>query len=306
MVAGGMAGGGGTVASDPRWLAAGAAGLLSSVLALWAFRGMPLGAAAMWLIPLPLFVAGLGFGPAALLAGVAIATLVLTLSATNLAIGVFLSAFGLPVAVLGLAWAARRGELSASFALLGLVPAGGILAAALALSGSEGGLEGAMRQAAETALARMGLPAGGGLVDELVRVKAAAIGFWLSIALLANAALAGRIVARLGLAPAPQWREARLPRLYPALPAAAALVWLLMAGEGDAVPLSVTLALLVPVFLLGLSAVHRRTQGLRGRGMLLGLLYGLLIILTVPTAMFAAGFGLYDHWARRAAPPTTT
>lgn len=293
-------------ASDPRWLAAGAAGLASAVLALWAFRGLPLGTPALWLAPLPLFLAGMGFGPASLLVALATAVMALTISASTVALGIYLAAFGAPVAVLGVAYALGRGSLDLPFALLGIIPALGILAAAFALSGTTGGLEGAMRQAAETALARMGLPAGEELISGLVRVKAAAIGFWLVIALLANAALAGSVLRRTGVAPGPRWSEATLPRWYPTLPALAALAWVLLPGEEDAVPLSVLLALMVPLFLLGLAALHRRTQGVKGRGMLLGLAYGLLVILTVPMAMFATGFGLYDHWARRAAPPSNT
>ncbi len=304
---GGMAGGGTSAASDPRWLAAGAGGLLSAALALWAFRGMPLNGLALLLVPMPLFAAGLGFGPASLLVALAVAVMALLLSASNLTLGVFLAGFGVPVAALGLAYAARRGDLALPLALLGLLPALGILATALAFAGTEGGLEGAMRQAAESVLSRAGLPAGEGFVELLVRVKAAVTALWLVVAVLLSAAVAGRMVSRAGLAPAPAWSTARLPGWYPALPALAGLFWLLAPGDGDAVPLSVLIVLLAPLFLLGLVAAHRRSRAVKGRRLLLGTLYALLLILLVPTSVLVTGFGLYehlaDHRARRGAPP---
>ena len=56
----------GSVHGNPRFLAGTAAGLTAAVLSLWAMRGLPLGFAAFWLTPLPLFASGLGFGPAAM------------------------------------------------------------------------------------------------------------------------------------------------------------------------------------------------------------------------------------------------
>ena len=46
----------GSVLSNPRWLAGTAAGLTAAILSLWAMRGLPLGFAAFWLTPLPLFL----------------------------------------------------------------------------------------------------------------------------------------------------------------------------------------------------------------------------------------------------------
>ncbi|MCV4940286.1 hypothetical protein OFC17_36475, partial [Escherichia coli] len=53
---------GGGFLSNPGVLAAGAAGCASAFCALWAFEGLPLGTGLLWLAPLPLFLAGLGFG----------------------------------------------------------------------------------------------------------------------------------------------------------------------------------------------------------------------------------------------------
>jgi hypothetical protein len=158
-----------------------------------------------------------------------------------------------------------------------------------------------MRHVLEVGLARMGMQVSGGVVAEVARVKAAAIGFWLSIALVANAAAARSLLARLGLpAPAMPLAAARLPRIYPALPAAAGLFWMAAPEGGDAVQLSVLLVLMLPVFLQGLGALHIRSRPLRGRPVMLVLLYALLILFSVPTALMVTALGFLEHWGRRA------
>jgi hypothetical protein len=296
------------VAPDPRPLVAGAAGLVAAVLLLWALRGLPLGAVALWAVPLPLFLAGMGFGAVALLGALAVAALAVLLSGSSFVLGILLAVFGVPSAALVLA--AGEGErraLGLPLALLGLMPAGGIAIAAMMLADAPGGLEGALRLLAETALQRMGLPAGAPGVpelDALVRVKAAAIGFWLVVMLLANAVLAGLLLARAGIASAPAWREARLPVWYAAVPAIAAGFWLAADQGADAVPLSILLATLVPVFLHGLAAFHRITRALRGRAVVLAGAYAALIWWAVPVALSVTGFGLYDLLNRaRGTPP---
>jgi hypothetical protein len=297
------------MASDPRWLVAGAAGLGAAVLALWAFRGLPLGVVTLWLAPLPLFMAGIGFGGAALLAAILVAALALLVVGSSLGLGLFIAVFGAPVAALVLA--VRRGpnpDLGTAFCLLGVLPAAGIALAALLLADAPGGMEGAMRAAVEHALDRMGLAAAEGMVAELVRVKAAAIGFWVAIALLLNAAAAAALLVRAGvLAAAPAWREARLPAWYALLPGLACGLWLAADDGADAAQLCMLLALLVPVFLHGLAGLHRATTALRGRPMVLGGAYAALLVISVPVALAVTGYGLFDILngtrGRRAAPP---
>ena len=79
------------------------------------------------------------------------------------------------------------------------------------------------------------MPAPEVLVAELVRVKAAAIGFWSRLALLANAAAAAGFLARRGLLAVarPDWAAARLPGWYPVLPAVAAGLFLAMPEDSD-------------------------------------------------------------------------
>lgn len=305
-------GGGGAIGGDPRWLAAAAAGIACAVLGLWAARGLPGGLAALWLTALPLFLAGIGFGLVTLLVALAVAALVILLLGSPLLLGILVAAFGVPAAALVLAAGeGERRQLGLPLAMLGLIPAAGIGLAAWMLSDAPGGLEGAMRQVAEVGLRRMGLPEGDprapSLVD-LARVKPAAIGFWLAVMLLADAALAGLLLARAGiLGAAPAWREARLPAWYAMVPALAAGLWLVADEGADGVQLSLLLVTLVPVFLHGLAALHRATRALRGRAMVLFGAYAALILWAVPVALSVTGFGLYDILSgsrvRRGAPP---
>lgn len=305
---------GGRIASDPRLLAACAAGLISAILALWAFRGLPGGVFALWLAAMPLFLAGIGFGALSLLAGLALASLLILLAGNALGLGFYLALFGVPAAALvltvrpGSAQDGGRPDLTLPFALLGVIPALGVLLAAMLLADSEGGLEGAMRAAATLGLQRMGLPASKALVEELIRIKAAAIGFWVAIALLVNAAAAASLLVRAGvIARAPSWRSARLPVWYPVLPALAFGLWLAADEGGDAFSLSLLLVLMIPVFLHGLGSLHRATIGRSGRGLALGGFYTALLLISVPVALGVAGYGLYDILngtrARRVAPP---
>ncbi|OYW08109.1 MAG: hypothetical protein B7Z53_05265, partial [Rhodospirillales bacterium 12-71-4] len=103
------AGQGGGIASDPRLLAGAAGGLLAALVALWAFRGLPLGGLALWFTPLPLFAAGIGFGPVAVLLALVASAALLLLSGSAIGLGLFLALFGLPAGLLVLA--ARDGAL---------------------------------------------------------------------------------------------------------------------------------------------------------------------------------------------------
>jgi len=292
------------VLADPRLLAAGAAGFAAATAALWAFRGLPLGTAFFWAVPFPLFAAGLGFGPGAALGAAALATLLVAMLGGSLAALAMLALFAVPVPLLLLA-GVRGGHfaLSLPLALLGLWPVAVLLATALFLPGEQG-LEALMRSAVETALARMGAQAPDLLVAELVRVKAAAIGFWTGVMLLANAAAAQGFLEKRGLALAakPDWAAVRLPGWYPLLPAVAAGLFLAAPEGADAIPLSSLLLLLVPLFLQGVAGVHARLRGHAGRVPLLALFYLLLVLFLQLLGPALVGLGLYDQFRRRPAP----
>jgi hypothetical protein len=283
----------GGLLSDPRWLAAGAGGLAAASLALWAFRGMPLGPVSFWLAPLPLLMAGMGFGTGAGLGAALVAASVLRLVDVHLGFWLFLLGFGIPTALLV---AASRGgrSLGLPLALLGILPAAGIALAAFWLADTPGGLEGTLAAIARAGLSRFEVSVSAEFVTEVVRVKAAAIGFWVALALAANGWLAGRLLARFGIAPAPAWSTARLPGWYAALPALAFGLWLGAEDGADAAELSMILVLLLPLMLHGLAVLHTRTRGLGERKLLLGAIYVSLLVLFLPASLAVAGYGAFD------------
>lgn len=284
--------------SDPRALAAGAGGLAAACLALWAFRGLPLGTLAFWLAPLPLMLAGMGFGTGAAFGALAVAALALWLSASTIGLWLFLLGFGIPPLLL-VAAAQGRGGLGLSLALLGLLPASAIAGAAWWLSDAPGGLEGTLEALTRTALRRLDVAGPAGLVADIVRVKAAAVGFWLALSWLGNAWAAGRVLARAGIVPAPAWSTARLPGWYAALPALAGGFWLAAEEGADAVELSLLLVLLVPLMLHGLAALHGATRGRGQRMLLLGAVYLSLVLAFLPASLAVAGYGAFDLITRR-------
>lgn len=296
----------GAVTGSPLLLAAAAGGVSAAFAVLWGLRGLPFGTMLLWLTPLPLFLTGLGFGIVPMFMAVSLATLLVAVAGGGLPLAVFVALFGIPAFLL--VAASLRGdrlELRGALALLGLWPAFVLLLAA-AFIPTEGGLEAAMRRGVEGALNRMGMPAPEQFVETLARVKAAALGFCASVALLFNAGAAQSLLTRLGLARARQvaWTEVRLPRWYPYLPALAAVGALLAPGDSDAVPLSLLLLLLVPLFLQGLAGVHRRLAGRKGRVPMLAVFYLLLLLFLQLVAPALVGLGLVDQF-RRPAPNRT-
>jgi hypothetical protein len=296
--------------SDPRLLAAGAAGFVSAAAALWAFRGLPMGTALFWLSSFPIFAAGLGFGSGAAVGAAALAATLLALVGSMVAAVAFLALFGAPAALL-LA-AGLRGGVSAfrpglPLALLGLWPVA-VLAAGTALLGGGEALQAAMRLALETTMGRAGFAVPEPLLGQLVRVKAAVIGSLSALAMLLNGLAARRVLPRWGIAvPAlPDPASVRLPGWYPLLPGVAAGLFLAAPAGADAVPLSALLLLLVPLLLMGVVGVHARAKGRAARVPMLALFYLLLAMFLQVMGPAMVGLGLYDQFRRRApsAPPS--
>jgi hypothetical protein len=141
---------------------------------------------------------------------------------------------------------------------------------------------------------RFDLHGSGELLAELMPAKSAALGFSLALALIINAWLAGRLLARAGIATAPAWTTARLPAWYLAMPALAFGLWLAAEEGGEDLPFSLVLVLLVPLLLHGLAALHRRTRGRPARPMMLGVVYLALTFLFVPASLSVAAYGAFD------------
>ncbi|MBS7810627.1 hypothetical protein [Roseococcus pinisoli] len=288
--------------SHPEALAAGAAGLGSAVLALWAMHGMPLGTLLLWLSPLPIFAAGFGFGARAAVGATALAGAVVLFSASTVAMGVYLAIFGVPAAlvVAGAKLQSGRMDLTLPLAVLGIWPVLVLLILAIAIPD----LEGEMRTAVELGVARMGVTLPDGMVDQIAQVKAAAAGFWLALLMVGNGLAAQNMLSRQGLAlhATPGGDEVHLPGWYLPLPAVALAAWL---AFGGAVALSSLVILLVPVFLLGVVGVHRRLRGRSGRVAILAAFYVLMLLFLQIMAPLMVGVGLLDQYRRPSMPPPT-
>ncbi|MCU0946381.1 MAG: hypothetical protein MUF65_13585 [Rubritepida sp.] len=299
---------GGGFLGQPWALAAGAAALLSALAALWAMRGLPLGGVLLWLAPLPLFAAAAGFGPRVAAAAVAIAALAVLIGSNSLGAMLYLAMFGLPAALLSTA-ATLGGRLplgaplalGTPLALLGLWPAMALVLAAFLVSD----LEGAMREAVELGVRRMGMAVPEAMIEQIARVKAAAAGFWFALLMLGNGLAGLRLAASRGLVAhrMPSAEDLRLPGWYAPLPLIAFAAW---AAFGGGVLLSLALLLLVPFFLLGVVGVHRRLSGRSGRLAFLAGFYVLMLLFLQLMAPLMVGVGLFDQFRRRAAPPNPT
>jgi hypothetical protein len=288
--------------NNPGVLAASAAGLVSALLMLWAVRGLPLGGALLWIAPAPLFAVGLAFGPATAAVAAAVAAAVVGFSSSMLGLLFYALLFAVP-AWLVVTLFLRRG-ISAPVAMLGLYPVLVLLGLALYFA-SEGGFEVVLRGAVEHATRRMGLMLPEGMIDAVVRVKAAAVGFWLAVIIIGNAALAQGLLRRRGLnlAATPDLADARMPGWYLGLVLLAGAAFAVL---GDAVTLSILLMLLLPFFLMGVASVHKRARLARGRVWVLAGFYTLMLIFLQIMAPAMVGMGLYEQWTRRALPPPQT
>ena len=291
---------------DPRWLAAAIGGIASAIAALWAMRGLPLGFAAFWLTSLPIFAAGLGFGSASAFGALCVGTLMVLILASEWPALIYLLGFALP-ALLMVATGLRGGRLDASapLALIGIWPALVILLVAVLLADSPGGFDGALIGSVKQGLARMGMADAGMPVEQLARIMAPAMAGWMVAALIICGIGAQTALTRRGMALAatPLWRETRLPIWYGFLPGAAAVIWLSGMGGESSLPLALFMVLLLPFFLLGLAAVHRRSVGRTARPFMLGVFYAGLVILSVPAAIAVTAFGIFEQWGRRHEPP---
>lgn len=283
---------------SPASLAAAAAGACSALCMLWAMRGLPLGGLLLWATPLPLMLAGLGFGARAAAYAVGAAGLAMLVLSPLLGFAIHMAGFALPAALLvGLATQGPRLSLSLPLAVLGLWPFAVLLLLAVLVPD----LEGEMREAVEQGVARMGLELPEAMVAQVAQLKAAAAGFWMAAVMVVNGLAAQALLRRWNfqLREVPRVEEIRLPHWYLPLPALAFGAWL---AVGGAVALSALLILLVPFFLLGVLVVHAR---LRGKLPFLAGFWVLLLVFLQFMAPLMVGLGLYEQIRRRAAPPPT-
>ena len=250
---------------------------------------------------LPIFAAGLGFGSASAFGALCFGTVMVLMLASEWPALNYLLGFALP-ALLMVATGLRGGRLDAAvpMALTGIWPALVILLVAVLLADTPGGFDGALIGSVQQGLKRMGIADAGMPVDQLARIMAPAMAGWMVAALILCGIGAQTMLTRRGLAlaPTPRWCETRLPIWYGFLPAGAAVIWLSGMGGDSSLPMALFLVLLLPFFLLGLAAVHRRSAGRTARPFMLGVFYAGLVILSVPAVIAVTAFGFFEQWGQ--------
>ena len=308
-----------------------AAGLASALLYLSISTGAALAMLLFYIAPLPLFIAGFGWGVLAALVGGGVGAM-----ATAIAVGpalgvVFIATIAAPVAFLTqLALLARpldandpnsplewypEGRLLLWSAAIGTAMVAGLV---LALGGSVTGFKTLITDALSEGLTgdapALQLPENvdiEGLVNAVANfVGPAAAGLW-TLTTVVNMWLAGRIATASGLTarPMPDLALVQLPRPVLILTAAAVLLTFMPGFLGYFGWLAVS-TLSVVYFLVGLATIHLLTRGMAMRGLMLFAVYFFTLIfiwvavLIIILGFADAGFDIRSRAAGRNPPPS--
>jgi len=289
-------------------------GVLSALLYLSIVSGSFGAVILAYLAPLPLLMVGLGLGlrPGLVAGGTAVAVVSLfggvlfglTYGFANIAVTAVIMRQALLARTApdgGLEWYPPA-LLLVILTGLGLAAIG---LAALATLGSDGGLEGAVREFLTIGLGDVAVATAqtgtsmADLVEAFTQVfPAMVVVSWLAMAII-NAALAQGVLMRFGrnLRPAMRVSSIELPHWTPMLLAAAGVL-ALAGGDGLIGYLAVNAAivLLVPFFFAGLAVVHAFAGGRQARTLLLVVFYFFLLVSGWPIAL-VIGLGVIEQWA---------
>lgn len=288
-----------------------AGGLLSGLMLGALMIGIPGAMLFLYAIPLPLYLAGLSRGTTACAVAVGAGSLAATAIGGIAVSGPFLAMFGLPAVVV--VWRALSQKMAVSenrelcpigqiLGWLTLLAVAGILAAALLAAGSEGGLEGQIRQMLPKALA---LVFDGPMpeelapqIDQLVRLFPAMLAMMWIIMTALNAALAQIVLTRRGRAarPSPIWLAVEAPAWTPYAFSAAVILGAVGPDSLQFIGENLAPALAMPYFFVGLAVVHSLVRRLSARTLVLVIFYMLLILLGIFAMVLVAALGFAEMW----------
>lgn len=303
------------------------AGLVSAVLFASASSGTALGVLVLFFLsPLPVAIAGLGWGWMAALIAAVVGCLLIGVIGTGRAALFHAVALGAPAAVMTyLAMLNRpldKGDGAVEWYPIGSLVAwtalwAGCLAGAALLSTATDvdGLRNVLRASFEQFLTSGGALPGpsldrsqlGVFVELMVMSFAGAIAtLWMGVAIL-NLWAAGRVTQISGRLqrPWPDLAAIELPRRLPIAFAAAVLATFLP-GMAGLVASGFASAILFAYMLVGLAIVHRLTDGMVVRPLLLGAVYASLLFLSPFSNLLLALAGIAEPYSplRRRPPPT--
>ncbi|MEO1264389.1 MAG: DUF2232 domain-containing protein [Pseudomonadota bacterium] len=305
-----------------RYLVAFLAGLASVVVFLAPLAGTPIGILFGFLIvPLPIAIAGLGWGwPAALIASLVAAGGAATVAGPPPALVHFLTA-GLPITGfcyllnLNRDYTAPNGQPATEWYPVGRVLAAVALwsavltAAGLLIVASDfDGLRNLMRQAVDRIAdaqvqmnpdlgARLTETVRADLANRMLPFVPAGIASFLVVSLVFNLWLGGRIAQQSGqlTRPWPDMTTAVLPRGFSIIMMVAILVSF-VGGYIGLIANGLLWSCVMAYVLIGLAIIHQVTRGQPIRGLALVLLY-LAIILLIPVAIVVAVIGLAEPFS---------
>ncbi|MGK2870930.1 MAG: hypothetical protein ACSLFL_01585 [Alphaproteobacteria bacterium] len=298
-----------------------AAGLLSAVLYGAAASGSMLSIIPIYLSPLPLFLAGLGYGgTAALIGGISATGAIALAGGPLLGVAYFLVNAAAPIIVTRAANWSRQVTAENGSSSIEYYPAGMLFAwlsglgivimvlLALFMQRYEGGLSGWIPQiiqveALSQTIMQAQLQTGSVPIDEealrsrLIQFALPGLGlFWMLIS-IGNGALAQHLLVRLGrnARPTPDFVNMDLPQfmLWPLLGAA---VLAFFSGDLGLIGAVVATLAAMPYFFLGLATVHVISHHLPGRAFALTGFYVLLLALGWPVLLIV-GLGIVEHFA---------
>jgi hypothetical protein len=307
-------------------------GAASALMFASSATGAALSAVLIWLAPLPIMIAALGWGSTVGLMSAGTATLATGLMINPVTLGVFLAAIGLPAWWLGhIAMLAKPSEQNAQ--QLDWYPVGRILTwiiaivvvcgtVALIVSSADSMADDAPRQEMTRMLRSSGLlPPGADpapVVEAVFRLLPAMMSFMGVIALTLNLWIAGRVVrvSQRLRRPWPSLRAVALPQL--ALAVLAASVAAAFLDETIAPYSRMVIGALAAAYLLvGLAVIHSVTERVSNRTLWLGAIYFIMLfalplamLIAIAIALVGVGdqlFGFRAQFAQRTPPthPTT-
>jgi len=292
-------------------LYAAAAGLTAAILYLstgWSLFGALVLALAA---PLPLIAAGLGLGLASALTASAVALVAVAAAVGFARAGLFVAADIMPaLIVVRFALLSRLDDNCAThwyppghiLAWLTLYCAAAFVVLAVVAGTGPDGLEAGIsayidgfRQLLQES-GRNG-PAVDSMFASLTRVFPFLVTAWWIVVVVANAAVAQKLLARRGLEIRPSPDLAMTLPPFMLLPAMVAAVVVALVGSGwfGFVATNVALILCVPYFLTGLAVIHAVSRRWNGRTAILVALYLLLLLFRWPLIAIA-GLGMVEYW----------
>lgn len=296
------------------------AGLLSAVLYSAATTGSALSIIPMYLSPLPLFMAGLGYGgTAALIGGIAATGAIAVVGGPLLAFAYFLVNAAVPIVITRAANWSREIITEDGVTHIEYYPAGllfawlsglGIaitLVLALFMQSFEGGLGGWIPQIVQVDLLsqtiiQTQMQSGSAPIDEavlqqrLIRFALPGLGLFWTLLSIGNGALAQWLLVRLGrnARPSPELSNMYLPQ-FMIWPLVGGVILALFPGDIGLTGAAITALAAIPYFFLGLATVHVISHRLPGRVFALTGIYVLLLALGWPILLIV-GLGIVENF----------